>query len=236
MMQGNLELSGLETALGYRFRDRALLQRALTPPSTGLSANNQRLEFLGDAILQGVISELIYREKPDWDEGAMSKLRGMLVCTETLCEWARNLGILLREGPRSAKRSPGVSARKPMADVMEALIAAMYLDARQAGGDPYLAVVALVETKFLSSVREAFLGVWQERDSKTTLQERTAALSLPPPVYELAEKGGLEHAPLFTVRVRVGGKEATATAGTLKGAQAEAARVILKEMNTWKKA
>jgi ribonuclease III len=224
----------VEEALGHPFRDKELLRRALTPPSSGLEPNNQRMEFLGDALLQSSMSELIFREKPDWDEGAMSKLRGMLVCTQTLCEWAQSLGLALRTGPRSTKRESGSLVRKPMADAMEAVIAAVFLDAEQAGDDPRRAVSGLVESRFLAAVRHAYPGIWQERDSKTTLQEWAAAQSLPPPVYELLERGGPDHAPVFTVRVRAGGHEAEAAAGTLKGAQAEAARVILKELRNGK--
>ena len=231
MREGVRGASRLETSLGHRFRDKDLLMTALTPPSSGLDPDNQRLEFLGDAILQCVVSDLIYREKPKWDEGAMSKLRGMLVCTETLCEWALALGLVLRAGPRSTK-SPATAARKPMADAVEALIAAVYLDARSAGDDPQRVVSALVEARFLPSITQAFIGIWQERDSKTTLQERMAALALPPPVYELTEKGGPDHAPVFTVRVKAGHLEATASSSTLKGAQAEAARAVLKALKT----
>ncbi len=224
------ETSRLEASLGHRFLDPELLATALTPPSSGLAPNNQRLEFLGDAILQSVISELIYREKPGWDEGSMSKLRGMLVCTDTLCEWAQAMGLVLRKGPRSTKESPGPSPRKPMADAVEAVIAAIHLDARQAGHDPRPIVEALVASRFSEAIRQAFPGVWQERDSKTTLQELAAARALPAPVYELLERGGFDHAPTFTVRASVGTFVAEATAGTLKGAQMAAARLILKEM------
>lgn len=230
MKEDTQGMSRLEASLGYRFHDEELLKTALTPPSSGSSPNNQRLEFLGDAILQCSVSELIFREKPDWDEGAMSKLRGMLVCTKTLCEWAEALGVILERGPRSTRTSLGAGTGKPMADAMEALIAAIHLDAQRAGNDPRDAVSVLVESRFLPAVRQAFVGIWQERDSKTTLQERTAALSLPPPVYELVEKGGPDHAPVFTVRVRAANLEAMAVSGTLKEAQMEAARKILKEM------
>jgi len=222
-------LQRLEASLGYGFRDAAWLRTALTPPSTGLSPNNQRLEFLGDAILQVCVSELIFQEKPEWDEGAMSKLRGMLVCTQTLCEWAQDLGLQLGRGPRSAKRVSPPGGRKPIADAMEALIAAVFLDARAAGEDPLAAVSAIVVARFREAVRQARIGAWEERDSKTTLQERAALLSLPAPVYELAERGGPDHAPVFTVSVRVGALEAVATAGTLKLAQAAAARELLKQ-------
>jgi len=218
----------LEASLGYGFRDHAWLTTALTPPSTGLSPDNQRLEFLGDAILQVCVSELIFREKPQWDEGAMSKLRGMLVCTQTLCEWAQDLGLQLGTGPRSTKKALAPGGRKPLADAMEALIAAIFLDARAAGADPLEAVSTIVAARFRQPVRQAQIGAWEEQDSKTTLQERSAVLSMPAPVYELLERGGPDHAPVFSVRVRVGTLEASATAGTLKRAQAEAARELLK--------
>jgi ribonuclease III len=228
MRQEDQALPSLEASLGYGFRNRTWLSTALTPPSCGLNPNNQRLEFLGDAILQVCVSELIFREKPSWDEGAMSKLRGMLVCTQSLCEWAQDLGLQLGTGPRSAKKAPAPGGRKPKADAMEALIAAVFLDARSAGEDPLAAVASIVASRFQEQIGQAGLGAWEERDSKTTLQERTALLALPVPIYELVEKGGPEHAPVFTARVRVGTLEATATAGTLKRAQMDAARELLK--------
>jgi ribonuclease-3 len=225
------EMSRLETSLGHRFRNPIWLQTALTPPSTGLNPNNQRLEYLGDAILQLCVSQLIFREKPDWDEGAMSKLRGMLVCTQTLCDWATALDVNLGTGPRSTKKASDAAVRKPKADAMEALIAAVFLDVQDAGGDPLEVVSGLVDGKFLASIRGAPIGVWEAGDSKTTLQERAASLSLPAPSYELIERGGPDHAPVFTVRVRVGTLAAVATAGTLKRAQTEAAREILKHLD-----
>ena len=221
----------LETALDYHFRDGVLLTMALTPPSTGLAPNNQRLEFFGDAILQFCVSSLIFREHPHWDEGAMSKLRGLLVSTEPLVEWAHSLQISLETGPRSTKRQV-TPQRKSMADAVEALIAAMYLDAQRIGEDPMVAVSRLVESRFLNSIRSAYLGIWEERDSKTTLQERAATLGRPAPVYELVERTGPDHAPSFTVRVRVGQQEGLASATTLKGAQAESARRLLKTLDS----
>lgn len=234
MKQDDPEMPRLEASLGYHFQDREWLRTALTPPSTGLNTNNQRLEYLGDAILQLCVSDLIFHEKPDWDEGAMSKLRGMLVCTQTLCEWALSLELKLGTGPRSTKKDSDAAVRKPKADAMEALIAAVFLDARSAGGDSLATVAGLVAAKFLPSIRQARIGVWEERDSKTTLQERAATLALPPPAYEQIERGGPDHAPVFTVRVRMGTLEAVATAGTLKRAQMEAAREILKQLDLLK--
>jgi ribonuclease-3 len=81
----------LEERLGYRFRNSALLRQALTPPSAGLPEDNQRLEFLGDSILTLCVASLVYQEHPDWAEGALSKLKGLLVCTDALYRWAQDL-------------------------------------------------------------------------------------------------------------------------------------------------
>jgi len=231
MSEEERSMQDLEAALGYRFCDREWLRTALTPPSTGLTPNNQRLEYLGDAILQLAVSELIFREKPDWHEGAMSKLRGLLVCTQSLSEWATDLDLRLGVGPRSTRKESSPSVRKPKADAMEAVIAAVFLDARHAGQDPLATVTGLVASKFLASIRQARIGIWEEQDSKTTLQERAVSLSFPTPCYELVEKGGPDHAPVFTVRVRVGNLEAVATSGTLKRAQMAAARELLKHLD-----
>jgi ribonuclease-3 len=219
--------SPLEEGLGHRFQDLALLRAALTPPSAGLPEDNQRLEFLGDSVLHLCVSVLVYREHPQWAEGALSKLRGLLVCTDALHQWAKDLGIELGRGPRSPRKPGAVDLRNPLADAVEALLAAVFLDVQAGGGDAFGAVQAIVERRFLQEVREAYVGIWEARDSKTTLQERAAALTLPPPVYELVGRTGPDHAPSFTVQVSLGERAATATAGTLKRAQTEAARALL---------
>jgi len=222
--------SPLEEALGYRFRDPGLLRTALTPPSAGLPEDNQRLEFLGDSVLHLCVSLLVYREHPDWAEGALSKLRGLLVCTDALHQWAMDLGIELGRGPRSPRKPGAVDLRNPLADSVEALLAAVFLDVQAGGGDGLATVRGIVERRFLQEVQGAFMGIWEARDSKTTLQERAAAMTLPPPVYALIERSGPDHAPSFTVQVSLGERAATATAGTLKRAQAEAARALLRTL------
>jgi ribonuclease-3 len=219
--------SPLELGLGYRFQDPGLLRAALTPPSAGLPADNQRLEFLGDSVLHLCVSLMVYREHPQWAEGALSKLRGLLVCTDALHQWAQDLGIELGRGPRSPRKPGAVDLRNPLADSVEALLAAVFLDVQAAGGDALATVRAIVERRFLGEVQGAFMGIWEAKDSKTTLQERAAVLSLPPPVYQLVQRSGPDHAPSFTVRVSLGERSATATAGTVKRAQAEAARALL---------
>jgi ribonuclease-3 len=226
--------TGLEQKLGYQFQDEALLQIALTPPSAGLACDNQRLEFLGDSVLHLCVSLLVYREHPDWPEGPLSKLRGLMVCADALHEWALELGVKLEKGPRSPRKA-GAGDRNARADAMEAILAAVFLDQKGSGSDPLAAerhdplaaVFRIVEGRFLGQIKAAYEGIWETKDSKTTLQERGAVLAMPPPAYELIEQTGPDHAPTFRVRVRMGTLEAEASAGTLKGAQAEAARLLL---------
>ena len=217
--------SALETALGYSFKNPELLRTALTPPSSGLPKNNQRLEFLGDALLQGCISRLLYREKPQWQEGPLSKLRGMLVCTESLRAWALDLGLELERGPRSPKKAsaPG----KPLADAMESLLAAIFLDAEASGLDAMAVVTGILDARFSESIRSAELGQWEASDAKTTLQERAAAANLPSPEYMLIQRSGPDHEPIFTVSALVGDKSAQGEGRTLKRAQTAAARRLL---------
>jgi len=216
----------LETKLGYTFKDPGLLALALSPPSAGLPKDNQRLEFLGDAVLQLCMSQLIFSIHKEWQEGAMSKLRGMLVCTDSLKAWAADLGLELSRGPRTPKRSSPQATGKPLADALEALIAAIFLDS----GGNVEAPMEVLARRFEPLVRKAYEGVWAEKDSKTTLQERAASLGMPAPVYELVEKSGPDHAPRFKARVQVGNLSEEAVASTLKAAQAKAARELLPRM------
>ena len=198
--------TGLEQKLGYQFQDGALLRIALTPPAAGQASDNQRMEFLGDSVLHLSVSLLVYREHPSWPEGSLSKLRGLMVCTQALHEWALDLGVELEKGPRSPRKA-GSGDRKALADAMEAILAAVFLDQKEQGREPLGEVFRIVEGRFL--------------------QERGAVLALPLPTYELLEQTGPDHAPTFRVRVTMGALEAEASAGTVKGAQAEAARLLL---------
>ena len=211
----------LEAALGHRFQDRALLAQALTPPSSGLHPHNQRLEFLGDALLNAAVALLIHRQKPDWAEGAMSKLRGTLVCTEALEAWGRDLNLVLRSGPRSPRRAAGPKA---LADGVEALLAAVHEDA---GASGFEAVLRLCEARFLRAVQAARPDDWKLRDAKTALQERAAALGLPPPNYRLQARSGPDHAPRVSIVVEAGEHRAAGDGTSLKAAEAAAARSLL---------
>lgn len=229
-MKGPNGRASLEAGLQYRFRDSSLLDLALTHGSAGRGEDNQRLEYLGDALLNFCVARLIFRELPTWPEGAMSKLRGMLVCTDALHHWADDLGLQLNLGARGPKQPSAL--RKPLADAVEALIAAIYIDNENNAGVGLTPVLALVERRFLHTIRAAHLGMWEASDSKTTLQERAAAHNLLPPSYELVERQGPDHRPTFTVRVQVGELQAQASAGSLKQAEILAARHLLGTLDT----
>lgn len=219
--------SALEGRLGYCFRDPALLRQALTHPSSGIQPDNQRLEYLGDALLRAALSRLLYREKPDWDEGALSKLQHLLESTEALCAWGADLDVRLVLPPRLDPSHLKTAFRKPMADAVEALLAALYLDAEGSGENGFARVCDLVESRFTAPVREATEEAWKRHDAKTQLQEEAARRGLPAPVYTRLGQEGPDHAPRFRVLASVGPHRAEAVAGSLKLAQAEAARGIL---------
>jgi ribonuclease-3 len=177
------------------------LVQALTHPSYANerrdALDNQRLEFLGDAVLGFCVSDLIYGRFPQADEGTLTRLRAQLVNAEALAEWARASGVpeALRLG-RGAGASGLRQSTNVLADAVEALIAACFLDA---GLDSARRVCArIVEARL-----EAFERVGA-RDPKSELQERLQANGEPPPSYDLAESGGPAHERWFRVRVRVG--------------------------------
>lgn len=218
----------LESRLGYRFAQPELLTQALTHPASGAAATNQRLEYLGDALLYGALSLVVYREKPAWPEGHLSKLRHLLVSAEALCAWAEDLHLTLIAG--TGKNAPSqlkTSFRKPLADAMEAVLAAVFLDARAQGRDGFAQVERLVEARHLAAIRAAEVGVWERHDPKTTLQERAAALGLSHPAYALLARSGPDHAPRFMVEVRVGAHAARAEEGSRRAAEASAAAHLL---------
>jgi ribonuclease-3 len=221
----------LEDRLGYRFKDPDLLREALTHTSAGSVRDNQRLEFLGDALLNFTVAFLLHRERPDWQEGAMSKLRGVLVRTESLHTWALDLGLDRALKAVHPRKAPPMGP-KPLADALEALLASIYLDAESAGLDGTLRVRELVEGRFLASIREAKPESWTRMDPKTHLQETAARMGLPAPVYTQVDLAGPGHAPRFTMQVSVGSLSAQAEGSTRKRAEGDAARRLLDHLGT----
>jgi ribonuclease-3 len=220
----------LEGRLGHRFRDAGLLGLALTPPSSGSPVNNQRLEFLGDALLNAAVALLALREKPDWAEGDLSKLRASLVRRETLVDWARDIDLRLTHAPLPPGKQPPAGREKPLSDALEAVLAAIFLDVQGGGGDGFTAVLAVVERRFLAPIRAADAEAWKTADPKTALKERTEALGLDAPRFHRLAQRGPDHAPRFRVRAEAGGHSTEAEAGTIKGAEADAARLLLARL------
>lgn len=212
----------LETALGHRFARPGLLAEALTHPSAAspARADNQRLEFLGDRVLGLVIAEALCAAFPGEAEGTLAPRLNALVRRETLAEIAAEIGL----GPhltlgRSENISGGRRKIAILADAMEAVIAALYLD----GG--------------LDAARRFILERWHARlhtpaeapqDAKTRLQEWAQGRGLAPPAYRVLGREGPDHAPLFTIEAALStGQAARADAPSKKAAeQAAAARLL----------
>jgi ribonuclease-3 len=179
--------------------DAAHLEEALTHPSYAnerrSATDNQRLEFLGDAVLGLCTSELLVERFPDADEGTLTRLRAQLVNADALAAWARaqELSFALRLG-RGAGQSGLGNSTNVLADGVEALIAAAYLDS---GLSAARAACQLIVEEGLLSLESA-----GARDPKSELQERLQARGAAPPVYEVVETGGPAHDRWFLVRVR----------------------------------
>ncbi len=183
----------------YRFADPALLERALSHRSIG-AVNNERLEFFGDALVNLIVTELIYERFPKADEGELTRLRARLVSEPALADIARDIemGDDLRLGPGELK-SGGFRRDSILADAFEALVAAIYLDG---GWDACRENVrAWMETR-LAPASEA-----DDKDAKTRLQEWLQARGQPLPSYELLGTTGADHAKVFDVDCTVAGSE-----------------------------
>ena len=219
----NDPLSRLSAAIGYPFRDPQWLTRALTHRSVG-SLNNERLEFLGDALLNAVIASELFARHADLDEGTLSRLRAALVNQAALVEIAAglDLGSCLRLAAGEA-RNGGQQRQSIQADALEAVIGAVFQDG---GWDGVQRVIQhLFGTRLANPPALAAL-----KDSKTQLQELLQARGLPLPVYVLEKVGGRDHAQTFHVACRLTSPAVSASgaAGSRRGAEQEAASRVLE--------
>ncbi len=217
-------MRALQDALAYHFQNQSLLRQALTHPSTKEAADNQRLEFLGDAVLGFTVSDLLYRKYPGRPEGELTARRATLVCEETLCRLARqlNLGAVLRMG-HGEESTLGREKPSILADAMEAVLAAVYLD----GGVE--AAAALVARLYRD---EEALSALRGRDDKGLLQTYTQAHELGLPEYAVLWQSGPAHERRFAVEARVAGRAlATAEGPTKKAAEQAAARLALQALD-----
>jgi ribonuclease-3 len=209
----------------HRFLDQDLLRQALTHRSAG-SRNNERLEFLGDALVNLIVADALYRRWPRADEGALTRARAELVRESALAELARGmrLGERLQLGPGEMK-SGGHRRDSILADALEALVAAIYLDAG------YEACRDAVLPWFQSGI-EALPAGKVEKDAKTRLQERLQARQQPLPEYVLLESTGEEHERSFRVRCSIVDPPLrTEGSGTSRrGAEQQAAAELLREL------
>ena len=221
------DLSPLTTALGYQYSNSALLLEALSHRSAG-ATNYERLEFLGDGLLNFVIASALYRLRPDLDEGSLSRLRASLVRESTLAEIARSikLGDYLVLG-QGELRSGGFNRDSILSDVVESLIGACFLDSGFDTAEKM--VLGLFETR-LSDLPEA----QTLKDPKTLLQEWLQGQQLERPTYEVIDTQGKAHALQFTIVCTVSSHQLTieATAGSRRKAEQAAAADALTQLKS----
>lgn len=216
----------LRDILQHTFADPALLDAALTHPSTGDQAGPhryERLEFLGDRVLGVVIAELLLERFPRESEGSLSKRLVALVRREAIAEVAEGLNLAAHiDAAASAKADAGRARETMLADACEALIGALYLD----GG--LEAARAFVRRYWLPLVEQARKP---PRDPKTALQEWLQGRGLDRPVYTVVAQEGPPHAPVFTVEVSAADDlSASAQAGTKRAAEQAAAETLLAKL------
>ncbi len=214
------DLAAFEARLGHLFADRTLIELALTHISAVKGnaprvRSYQRLEFLGDHVLGSIVSHMLYDAFPGAEEGELSRRLADLVREEACAEVAEEMGLggLIRVGTGEAQ-SGARKRRTILADVAEAVVAAVYLD----GG--YTAAHALVERFWRARLEVPRRPL---RDPKTVLQEWAQGRGLPPPVYREVARSGPDHAPVFLIIVELPGLEPAQAQGQSKQAAQKAA-------------
>jgi len=237
----SVDLDTLEAAIGHRFADRALLVRALTHSSLvnerALAGacdvkDNEQLEFLGDSVLGLLVSEALFRRFPGLAEGRLSKIKAHFVNADHLFEVAQrlDLGAHLQLG-RGEEMSGGRAKKTLLADAVEAILAALYLEGGLDAARPF------VESCIIGPEGECFSGVEEHLppvlvDFKSALQELAQARKLPHPRYVIVQERGPEHSKTFTVEVRVGKDWVSQAEGlTKKSAAQKAARDVYERIS-----
>jgi ribonuclease III len=230
------ELEPLERRIGYRFRDRGLLEHALTHRSrvhedaSGGVIDNESLEFLGDSVLGFLVADMLFRAFPEYNEGQKSKLKASLVSSASLARLGEALGIgeFLILG-RGEEKTGGRRKHALIADGYEALIAAVYLD----GGID--AVRGFIQRQFedlIAEARKSGAHAAFTEDFKSALQEWLQSHGRGLPIYRLAAELGPAHRRQFEVEVVVEGRTVARAAGKSKKEAAQAAaRLALDELN-----
>ncbi len=217
----------LAKKLNYEFKNKALVKEALTHRSVS-SRNNERLEFLGDGALNFVIASEIYRLKPEYQEGQLSRLRANLVRGVTLAEIAREIGLgdYIKLGSGELK-SGGFDRDSILADAVEALLGAVYLDGGYA--DVSQVVCFLFEQRLKNLPSDEPL-----KDAKTRLQEYLQGRKMPIPEYSLLETRGEAHKREFVViaKIETLNIETRATGSSRRRAEQAAATIALEQLES----
>jgi len=220
-------LDGLESRISYQFTDRELLAEAVTHPSRAGETNassNQRLEFLGDAVLDLMLAQELLLQHPSWDEGRLSRSRASLVSGRALASLAAelSLGDWVRLG-RGESTADGSIAPSILANAYEALMGAVFLD----GG--YDAARQVVAAHFAGRLDEV---ISSDRDSKTALQELTQKNYAELPTYETIKVSGPDHARVYEVEVFVQARSmANGSGRSRRAAEQEAAENALERLS-----
>jgi len=217
--RGLESVSNLIHRLGLSFSNISLLTRALTHRSysnenSDAPEDNERLEFLGDAVLDFIVGEWAYHRFPELQEGDLTKIRSSLVRNERLADFARQLDLApaLRLG-RGESSSGGHTRNNLLGSAFEALIGAIYLDSGIEQARNFV-------HPLLEGMRESVL--FELHDPKSELQERTQSMKLGTPSYRVISMSGPDHARMFEVKVEIAGQTRGRGSGTSKG-QAERA-------------
>ncbi len=225
----------LELTLGYAFRDRSLLARALTHSSSAnevpvplgtvpVLTDNERLEFLGDSVLGWVVSDWIFRHFPDFNEGQLSLLKNHLVSATHLLDVAHqlDLGKYLQLG-RGEETAGGRSKQRLLVNAFEAVLAAVYLDGGAEAARELVTRCAIPDDATLATLA----GAGPPHDFRAELERLARDRKLPRPLYHLVNENGPGHARVFRVEVRVGRDISAAADGTSKKtASHNAARLV----------
>jgi len=225
------DLKRLQEVLGHSFRDLTLLERALTHRSYAHEAgedslHNESLEFLGDSILGFLVTDLIYHRFPGLDEGRKSKIKAYLVSSDALSDLALTLDLpkYLRLG-KGEEKTGGRRKQALRANALEAVVAAIYLDA---GVEAARAFLAPLYAPLFEEIQDKGAAV---EDPKTSLQEHLQAESLPAAQYVIVREKGPEHRKTFHVNLLVGDRTLATTSGsTKKKAELRAARMALEKL------
>ncbi|GFD74292.1 ribonuclease III [Alteromonas sp. IB21] len=225
-MQGIDKYRRLYKAIGYTFNNEALLEQALTHRSAA-KQHNERLEFLGDAILGMIVGETLFKRFPAVPEGKLTRMRSTLVKGETLAELAKeaSVGELLNLGPGELK-SGGHRRSSILADAVEAILGAIYLDS---GMDE---VRSVIDRLWESRINKLDPNA-HPKDSKTRLQEFLQGRKQSLPTYEVLSISGKDHAQTFEVSCKVESlSEAVVASGnSRRKAEQEAARLTLEKLD-----